>query len=216
MYNIIFFSVGLFLLASLGFATELNHVKTVFGDQGFSKLTQQRHSGYSFDSTKSISSDLMLQLAKAAQLSPSSYNDQPWRFIFCDRQRTPEAYAKALSCLVEPNQEWAKDAPLLIVVIANTVSSYNQKTDYWAQYDTGAAAMSLAYQAASSGLMAHQMGGFDVNKTGKEFMIPSQMMPMTIIAVGYESEDESGKISPKERQPLGELFFLGELGNGLK
>lgn len=189
---------------------------TIQADQKFSELIEKRHSGYQFDPSKSISKDHILQLAKAARLSPSSYNDQPWRFIICDSKSTPEAYQKALNSLVEPNQKWAKNVPLLIVVCADTISKYNKKPNKWAEYDTGAAAMSLVYQATSLGLMAHEMGGFDQDKIRKEFVIPEYWNPMAVIAVGYELESADAQKGEKERLPLDEVFFLGDLKRGLK
>lgn len=206
--------IFLFLFFFITFALESNQSSTATQLE-FSDLIQTRHSGYSFDSTKPVSTDLFPQLAEAARLTPSSYNDQPWRFIFCDLESTPIAYQKALNSLVEANKKWAKNAPLLIIVCADTISKYNQKPNRWAEYDTGAAAMSLVYQATSLGLMSHQMGGFDLKKIRQDFSIPSQWTPMAVIAVGYEKESEEKNTPQKKRLPLEEIFFLGDLKTGL-
>lgn len=198
--------ISLFFVSSLGFARESNN---------FYKLIQQRHSGYSFDRNKNVSFDLMVQLADAARLSPSSYNEQPWRFIFCDRIRTADAHEKALSCLADANQKWAKNAPLLIIVLANTISERTQGMNQYAHYDTGAAAISLIYQATALGLLAHEMGGFDLNRLKENFSIPNEILPLSVIAVGYESLNEASNLLPRSRKPIGESSFLGELGNKL-
>lgn len=184
----------------------------VAGD--FTELTQKRHSGYAFDQSKAVTKETLISLAEAARFSPSSYNDQPWRMIFCDRTLTPEAYKKAFDSLVEPNQKWAVNAPVLVIVLADQISPYTKETNPLAQYDTGAAAMSLVYQATASGLMAHEMGGFDPKKVSDSFQIPAQCKPMAIIAVGYEKTED--KPNEKKRNPLSSSFFLGEWAKGIQ
>src|SRR5262249_57933115 len=44
--------------------------------------------------------------------APSSYNEQPWRYIVASRKDSEE-FARLLSCLVEGNQAWARSAPVL-------------------------------------------------------------------------------------------------------
>ncbi len=177
----------------------------------------KRHSGRSYDSLKPVTLDQIKLLVEAARLAPSCYNEQPWRFIICDRHLTPEAYAKTLSCLVEFNQNWAKNAPLLIISISHNQFTKNQKPNRWGQYDTGAAAFSMMLQATHLGLMVHQMGGFDEIKIQKEFLIPNEFIPISIIAVGYESSAEQTRSPPpKDRRAIQENFFLGKWSSGFQ
>ncbi len=184
-------------------------------DTCFKEIIQQRHSGYEFDPTRTLDPSTLLQLAEASRLSPSSYNEQPWRFIFCDALLTPEAYAKTLSTLVGGNQDWAQQAPLLVIVAAKSEFTYNQKPNLWDKYDTGAAVMSFSYQATSLGLMTHQIGGFDSSKLKSEFSIPNGYEPVVVIAVGYESPEEANLPHEKDRLDLDENFFLGTWGTPL-
>lgn len=184
-------------------------------DSDFYKIVQKRYSGYAFDRNKNLTFDLLVQLADAARLSPSSYNEQPWKFIFCDRIKSVEAHGRAISCLADVNQKWAKDAPLLVIVLANTISEKTQDVNPYAHYDTGAAAISLIYQATSLGLMAHEIGGFDSNRLKETFVVPDEMIPLTVIAIGYEEKNTAANVLPSSRKPIGESFFLGEFGNKL-
>lgn len=179
-------------------------------------LLSHRHSGRSYDSSRAVSSEQIQLLAEAARSAPSSYNEQPWNFIICDRKSNEQAYAKVFNSLIEFNQNWAKNAPVLIVVCANTQSSKTMGPNRWAMYDTGAAAICMALEASDLGLMAHQMGGFDEGKIRREFNIPQDYMPMSVMAVGYESVEEASLIQVKERRPLNENFFLGSWGKGLE
>lgn len=180
----------------------------------FPELISMRRSGYDYDPTKQVAKETLIQLANAAHYSPSSYNEQPWNFIFCDKKETPEAYAKLLSTLAENNQKWAQKAPVLVLVSASELLRRNGKNNRWAQYDTGAASMSLVYMATSLGLMAHEMGGFDEKKVKEVFGLPPGNTPMAVIAIGYEVAS-SVENKEKKRNPLNSQFFWGKWSNGI-
>ena len=176
----------------------------------FEELIQSRHSGYNFDVDKSVDPALFALLANAARLSPSSYNEQPWRFIFCDRESSPEAYLKALETLVPANKTWAAQAPLLVIVASKNLFTKNQKPNLWDKFDTGAAVMSFVLEASSWGLMSHEIGGFDSEKIKKEFHVPEDYQPLVVIAIGYEKIEGSEPPSDKDRLPIEKNFFLGD------
>lgn len=66
-----------------------------------------------------------------------------------------------LNGLVEGNQVWAKHAPLLVYAFSYNIFEHNGSPNRWAEFDTGAAWMSLALQASKLGPHTHAMGGFD-------------------------------------------------------
>ncbi len=193
-------------LLALG-VTSCSTDKTACKNDLVAQALEHRHSSYSYDPTRTISQDQIACLLRAAQLTPSSYNDQPWYFIIGEKKTNPGAYAKVLAALVPFNQEWAKNAPVLIVSIAST-NSHNNEPNRWAQYDTGAAAFSLMLQATSLGLAAHQMGGFDEAALRGAFSISSEFVPMSVMAIGYEAPDR-GKTKERVRKPLSQNFFFG-------
>lgn len=178
-------------------------------------LIEKRHSGRAFDLNKKVKKEHLLELASAAHLAPSCYNDQPWHFLICDKEQHGDTYAKVLGSLVEFNQNWAKNAPVLVVVLANKVFTKNQKPNRWGPYDSGAAALSWMLKAEELGLMTHQMGGFDEHKIQKELNIPDSIEPMAVMAVGYEANGVEKK-EPKDRRPVAEQFYFGSFGKGLQ
>ncbi len=58
--------------------------------------------------------ETIMALFEAARWAPSSYNDQPWRFIYAKRNTK---YGKIFNLLAEPNKIWAKNAAVLVVII---------------------------------------------------------------------------------------------------
>ena len=182
-----------------------------------SEVFIQRHSGKVYDASRAVSKEQIDAMIQAARWAPSSHNDQPWNFIFCEHSTTPEAYNKALSCLKEKSRNWAKNAPLLILIVARTQLShkYQGKLNKWAQYDTGAAAISMALQATDLGLMAHQIGGFDKEKAKLEFQLPENCIPMAMMVVGYEGAETNLPPKLRVRDPIEKNFFLGKWGCGI-
>lgn len=170
-------------------------------------ILNKRYSSYAYDSSKLVNSAQLQAILEAGRLTPSSYNEQPWYFIVCDRTTDSVAYEKAFHTLAEPNQKWAKNAPILIIAIAASKSTHNNKPNRWAQYDTGAAAFSMVLEATTLGLVAHQMGGFDEAKILQSFSVPTDMTPMAVIAIGYAVENENQSV--KKRKPIEENFFKG-------
>jgi nitroreductase len=176
----------------------------------------RRWSGRAYDASKQLQHEQIIALLEAARWAPSCYGDQPWRFIVCDKTSDSESWQKAFDCLMPGNQAWVKNAPLLLLVTAGGKFQHNGSDNRWGQYDTGAAAENLCLQAASMGLMAHQMGGFDVDCARTAFDVPEQYALMSMLCVGYAADaaDLSGEVleremAPRVRRPLSELFFKG-------
>ena len=178
-----------------------------------------RWSGRAYDASRAVSQEQIITLLEAARWAPSCFGDQPWRFIVWDKNSDAAAWQQAFTCMGESNQAWVKNAPMLLLTIAGSLFAHNGNANRWGQYDTGAAAENLCLQAASMGLMAHQMGGFDADKARETFAIPAEYTPMAMVAVGYQADiaSLSGEVleretAPRKRRELGELFFKGSWG----
>jgi nitroreductase len=179
-------------------------------------LLAARWSGRAYDVNKPVSREQVISLLEAARWAPSCFGDQPWRFVVWNRSEDEAGWQRAFECLVPGNQEWVRNAQVLLLVTADTLFTHNGKPNRWGQYDTGAAAENLCLQAEALGLMAHQMGGFDAEKVRSEFGVPEQYVPMAMIAVGYPAdpaafpeEIRERELAPRKRRELGELFFAG-------
>lgn len=156
------------------------------------------------------------QLFEAARWSASSYNEQPWRFIVATKD-DEKAFKKALDCLLEANQVWAKQASLLILTATRTTFSRNNKPNRVHAHDLGLAMANLTLQATAMGLFAHQMAGVDLDKVRKTYAIPDDFEPQTACAVGYAGDPESlpdplkkAELEERTRKPLGEIVFEGK------
>ena len=196
------------VLASLSTVTGCATKKVLDCKQDLAaQLLQNRFSTRSYDASRAVSQAQLDMMVHAAQSAPSCYNMQPWNFIICNRATHAEGYKKIFDSLVEFNQGWAKDAPVLIAVVASKLSPHNNQPNAYSEYDTGAAAFAMMIQATSLGLMAHQMGGFNAEAIRESFQISDEYEPIAVMAVGYSLETRAPK---KERKPITENFFFGE------
>jgi hypothetical protein len=93
------------------------------------------------------------ELFEAARWSPSSFNGQPWRFIYA--RRSTEHWDRLFNLLVESNKVWTKNAAALVVIISRKNFEHNEKPSITHQFDTGAAWQNLALEASSRGIVAH-------------------------------------------------------------
>jgi len=183
-------------------------------------LIASRWSPRAFAADKLVSDEDLIALLEAARWAPSCFNDQPWRFIVCNKATDETAWQSALDLLVEKNQLWAKNAPILLLAVAMSNFNHNGSPNRWAMYDTGAATLSLCLQANALGLSVHQMGGFDAGKSRQVFKLPEDCTPMSMLAVGYQAAvadlDESfqaAEQAERSRAALQERFYAGEWGN---
>ena len=179
-------------------------------------LISQRWSSRAFDPSFFLDEKAISSLFEAARWAPSCYGDQPWKFIAYNKQDAT-AWARILNCLSVGNQNWAMDTSLLIVVCANTKFNHNGEPNRFGQYDTGAAAENLCLQATSMGLSAHQMGGFNSEKTRELAKVPKDFDIMACIAVGRALNEEDLSVEQKEkesvqrkRKPINEIYSINE------
>jgi nitroreductase len=183
------------------------------------EVIANRWSGRAYDAGKPVSREQVIALLEAARWAPSCYGDQPWRFVVWNRGEDAAAWQAAFDCLAPGNQSWVKDAPLLVLVCADSLFNHNGQPNRWAEYDTGAAAENLCLQAEALGLMAHQMGGFEPDRARAVAGVPEQFTLMAMISVGspadpatFSPEVRERETALRKRRALGELFFSGAWG----
>jgi nitroreductase len=162
-------------------------------------------------SDESISEQELMTLFDAARWAQSSYNNQPWRFIYA-RKNTAQ-WQTFFNFLVSANQVWAKDAQVLVVVLSKTTFDYNEKPSRTHSFDTGAACQNMALQGAFLDIVVHGMEGFDYLKARKELQIPDVYEIQAMFAIGKIGqisglpENLQAKEAPSQRKPLDEIVF---------
>lgn len=172
-------------------------------------LFLERRSSRAF-ADEMISPRELATLLEAARWAPSSFNEQPWRFIVARRGTTP--WLRFASWLTERNRQWAVQASVLILLVAKDTRTVRAPHSF----DTGAAWAHLALQAAASGLVAHAIAGFDHQRAEREIHIPTGFHAECLVAVGRPGSRQQlpaglqSREAASERRALQEIAFDGE------
>ncbi|MGC9471459.1 MAG: nitroreductase family protein [Bacteroidales bacterium] len=172
-------------------------------------------------SPESLSHEIILLLVEAARWAPSSFNRQPWRFIYARREEKDE-WLPMFDLLLPGNREWVQHhVPVLMMTLAEMVPSGRKESNIYAWHDVGLATSHLLVQAASMGLATHPMGGFDREKAMEAMHIPEPFRPVAMLALGYpgRQEDVPEELVQRDRKertrnPLGSMVFRGRWGTG--
>lgn len=187
----------------------LNHRKT---DYGVHPLILGRWSPRSMSGEPINDKDLM-SLLEAAHWAPSSFNAQPWRFIYAHRETSE--WDLLFPLLVPFNQKWVCKAAALVLIVSRTRFEHNEKPSQTHSFDTGAAWGYLALQGYVKGLVVHGMQGFDYTKAKQVCKVPSDYQIEAMVAIGKRGKKEDlpqemqKKETPSTRKPLSEIIMRG-------
>jgi nitroreductase len=176
----------------------------------------QRWSPRAFNEELITEHDLLTML-EAGRWAASSYNSQPWRFLWA--RRGTAHWQKFLDLLIPFNQSWAKDASALIVLVSNTMmrppGAPADVPSHSHSLDAGAASGYVALQASRMGWYAHGMVGFDMPRAATELKVPAGFRVEAAYAIGKLGDKSKlpemlqAREQPSPRLPLAELAFEG-------
>jgi len=163
-----------------------------------------------------IPDEILFALFEAARYAPSSFNSQPWRFVYA-RRGTPE-FERFVGFLSEFNQSWAKDASALVLIASQAAFVSQQGKDLVSgssSFDAGAAWASLALQASLLGWTTRAMAGFDKELARVGVNAPDGVKIEAMIAVSKRgdasqlSPDKQAMEKPNARKKIAEIVFSG-------
>ncbi len=147
------------------------------------------------------------QCLDSAIYAPNSGNIQNWHFIIVRAKEKKEKLVKLCE-----GQDWALNAPVLIVVCAE-LSKIRRMYDVrgealYSVQNCAAAIQNLLLTAYALGLGTAWIGAFDEQGIKELLNIPADVRPQAIIPLGY-SDDKSEK---PVRQPLDNVVSFEEYG----
>lgn len=143
-----------------------------------------------------ITDEMMSELASAAQLTASCFNNQPWRFVFV---RSAEQLLRMREALKKGN-EWAYEDSLMIAVFGKKEKDCVIKEREYYLFDIGMAVSSMLLRATEMGLVAHPIAGFSPEKTREILGIPEEYMVITLINVGKKSKKTNPVMSEQQME----------------
>lgn len=165
-------------------------------------------------SEERLSEEELMALFEAARWAPSSYNNQPWRFVYGRRGKV--GWDILFNALIDFNKSWCNHADTLVVVISKNNFEHNNKPAQTAPFDTGAAWMSLALEAHARNIITHGMEGFDYQLIKKNLHIPDSFTVEAMVAIGKPGNKENlpkeiqEREVPSTRKPLKDIISEGK------
>lgn len=160
---------------------------------------------------QAVTDDELAAVFEAARWAPSWMNNQPWIFFY---ETDGPARSDMESLISDFNKPWSTDAPVIGLIAARPgLEGFMART---AEFDTGAAVMSLTHQALKFGLYVHLMGGIELDlayeKTGLD---RDEANILCAFAMGHKgdgsnlSEKLQGREAPSDRMPVEGFAFKG-------
>ena len=132
-----------------------------------------------------VSDSAIKELAAAASMAPSCFNNQPWRYVFVRDKNVLRALQGAMS----KGNEWTSLASMVVAVLSKPELDCKIREREYYQFDTGMATAFMILKATELGLVAHPIAGFSPKKVKDVLGIPEDMMLITLVIVGQRNEE---------------------------
>lgn len=158
---------------------------------------------------EAIDKNELMSLFEAAKWAPSSYNEQPWRFLYATRDS--KSWPLFFELMGEFNQSWTEKAAVLVLVLSRNNFAYNDLPNVNHSFDAGSAWENLALEANAKGLVAHAMAGFDGDKARVDLKIPDSYSVEAMIAIGKPGKKEDLPANMQENEKPSDRKKLVEI-----
>lgn len=141
-------------------------------------------------SDRPISAETLDTLLRAGMAAPTAGNKQPWKFVVVTERAL-------LDSLASGNWRMAAQANAAIIVCGDTENVFpGEGRDYWVQ-DCSAASENILLAAHALGLGAVWCGCYPITErvelVKRIFGLPSSIMPMSVLVLGYPAGEQTPK-----------------------
>lgn len=158
-------------------------------------IIKERRSIRSFKD-EDVSDEEIYELLEAAMLAPSAGNEQPWHFIIVDDEEIINEIPK-----IHPYSKMITQVNKAILVCADINNTKYE--GYWVQ-DCSAATENILLKAVDLGLGTVWLGIYPdeerVAKFKNLFELPGNIIPVSLIPVGYPDVDKETPNRLKENR----------------
>ena len=181
-----------------------------------------------FDSTHTMSNDDVQKLMEHVILTPTSYNQQNWRFVYVTDQAVKEKISVAARGQAQP-----KDGSLVVVLCGDMDAWRTEPLRYWKNHPTekqemvkaalekkytdnpqnqrdeavrscGMAAQSIMLAARQMGLDSCPMVGFEYDELADIIKLPENHLIVMMVVVGKRAQDAAERGG---QLPLNQVAF---------
>ena len=151
-------------------------------------------------SSKKVDLKLIGTLLETATKSPSSGNIQNWKFIVVTDIGIKNKLVEA--CL---DQKWMKTAPIFIVICSDTEKvekAYPRRGSLYASQNCAISATYIMLKATDLGLSTCWVGAFAPKMVSRILELPENIIPESILTIGYSQKDVLKKTPKIEYKKL--------------
>jgi len=141
-----------------------------------------------------ITDETINEIAKAAKLTASCFNNQPWQYVFVKNSERLKQMHETLS----GGNSWAFNASMIIAVFSKLEDDCNIHGREYFLFDTGMATYAMILRATELGLVAHPIAGFREDLVKETLDIPDEMKVITLVIVGIKSDSLNPILSEKQ------------------
>lgn len=166
----------------------------------FLNLAKQRYSCREFSNRK-VEKEKIEKILEVVRLSPTAVNYQPQRILVLQDK---EKLLKLKECT-----RYGWNAPLIMITCYDKNISWKRKYDNKDEgiIDASIATTHMMLEAQDLGLGSTWIGYFDPEKTREVYQIPENLVIVSLLAIGYPSENAKPSEMHDKRNPLESFVF---------
>jgi nitroreductase len=146
---------------------------------------------------KPIEEDRLTRLFTAAQLAPSTHNDQAYKLVIVREKKTLRALAEAAA-----KQTFIAEAPVVIAAVSLEPSYYMRSGIPGHTVDVAIALDHITLAATEEGLGTCWIGAFHQDQVKQILGIPGSFQVVALMTVGYPDYAPESRT----RKPLSQLL----------
>ena len=168
----------------------------------FIDLAKDRYSVRKF-SDKPVEKEKLDKILQAGQIAPTAGNTQPQRVLVVENEETIEKIRKCSKCHF--------NAPVVLVICYDNTISFKGNGFDLGIVDASIVTTHMMLETADIGLGATWVQNFDPDAVKKEFSLPENIVPLTILPLGYPADDAKPTPMHVSRKPLNETVSYNHL-----
>lgn len=163
----------------------------------FLELAEKRYSVRKFSNTP-VEKEKLDAILQAGRLAPTACNNQPQSILVLQTGEALEKLKKCTRCHF--------DAPLALLICYDKDSSWKRPFDKKDHGDIDASIVCthMMLEAAALGLGTTWVCYFDPAAVVREFSLPENIVPSSILPLGYPADDAEPAPLHSQRKPVAE------------
>lgn len=167
----------------------------------FLELADNRYSVRKFKNTP-VEKEKLEKILEAGRISPTACNNQPQSVLVLESREAMEKLKKCTKCHF--------DAPMAILICYDKNTSWKRSYDKKDHGDIDASIVcaSMMFEAAELGLGTTWVCYFDPDAVTREFSLPKNIVPSSLLPLGYPADDAEPAPLHGQRKPISDTVTV--------